>query len=636
MAIAEVRKVQIVAHGSVMMGILSSLQEEGLIHLERTSTEGPGVKPSPLEVSELEHRLHRLSSALEVLSHQVEKNIVETFFVQKPCIDRQKRNKVLTSDYLTLLIRIEQLEAEKNELFARLRFLEKERECLVPLKGLELPLSLFSLADSVEVRVGMLPNARLADMRKAAENEALWYEVISHERKRLCLLLIYPKKEKEHFGEFLQELDFAPASFTEPVIKRAGAQGSVKDVIDKIDIEIKEGKAKLDNCAREGQNLCVHREKLMLVHDVCLNEWKKIVSSRLLGATVQTFFLEGWICSSDMRKLKSKLKPYSDVIEIYSRAPRAGEDPPVVLENPRPGKPFELLTRLYGLPRHGSLDPTLSLAPFFFIFVGLCVSEAGYGLLVALMSFLYIKLAKPKDGQLQFLKLLLMLGISNVILGTLFGGWFGFPVRQLIIIDPLEDPLSFLYLSLAHGFTQVWFGTFLNMIEGIKTKQYLQPLFVQGGWLVLLPSLSLYALTGKSIWGIFSLIGAAGIVFFASPSRNPLSRFLGGLYSLYNISGYISDVLSYSRLLALGLGTSVIAMVVNALCMTALSIPWIGWLAAALIFIIGHMFNLVISVMGGFVHSMRLQYVEFFRQFYKSGGRAFRPFSLESRYVEFL
>lgn len=635
MAIAEVKKVQIVAHGSVMMRILSSLQEEGLLHLERANIEELDVKPSSFEVSELEHRLHRLSSALDFLSQREKGGLLKKIFTQKPRLDRQKRDEVLNYDYLPLLSRIEKLQSEKNELLSRIRFLEKEKEFLLPLKGLELPLRLFKLADSVEVLVGTLPPTRLGDLMKRTEEEALWHEVVSLERKKLYLLLIYPRKEKEHFGQLLKELDFIPLYFTEPVIKRAAGQGTVKDVMEKIEAEIEEWRKKADELERDGQELCLHREKLMLVYDVCLNERKKIFSSRLLGETERAFILEGWVCSSNLKKLESNLEPYSEMIEIYSREPIAGEDPPVVLENPKPSKPFELVTKLYGLPRHGSLDPTLSLAPFFFIFVGLCVSEAGYGLLVALLSFFLIKFAKPKRGLLQFLKLLMLLGISNVVLGTLFGGWFGFPLRKLMIIDPLQNPLSFLYLSLALGFIQVWFGTLLNMIEGIKNKRYLQPIFVQGGWLVLLPSLSLYGLTGNSTWGIFSLLGAAGIVFFASPSRNPLARFFGGLYSLYDISRYISDVLSYSRLLALGLGTTVIAMVVNTLCKTALAIPWIGWLAAALIFIGGHMFNLAISFLGGFVHSMRLQFVEFFRQFFKSGGKAFKPFDLESKYIEF-
>jgi V/A-type H+-transporting ATPase subunit I len=216
------------------------------------------------------------------------------------------------------------------------------------------------------------------------------------------------------------------------------------------------------------------------------------------------------------------------------------------------------------------------------------------------------------------------------------GGWFGFPVSELMVIDPLNDPLSFLILSLVLGFIQVWFGTLLKLISEVKQKKYLNAIFVQGGWLVLLPSLVLYLLTKVPVWGYVTIGGALGIILFASPNRNPVLRFFGGLYSLYDISRYLSDVLSYSRLLALGLATTVIAMVVNTLCESALGIPWIGWLFAAVIFVIGHLFNLGISFLGGFVHSMRLQFVEFFSKFFEAGGQPFKPFQLESEYTEFL
>ena len=636
MAIAEVEKVQIIAHSGVKKEILSSLQEESLVQLERADFEELELESSSVEVSELEHRLHRLSHVLGYLSRWEGKGFVKKIFAQKPQVHRQKRDEVLSFDFLPVLEKIEKLEAEQAEVLSEIRFLEKEEEFLFPLKGLDLPLKALKPTDSTEILLGSLPVSKLEDFQKKTVEEAIWCEIINRGKRSLYLLLIYPKREKDHFEQTLKELNFAPLFFTEPILNKADEQDRVKDVMEKISQEIEEKKNKLDDLEKEGQNLFVYREKLMLVYDVLLNEREKILSFRLLGETERIFYMEGWIRSADAEKLKSKLQPYSDVAEVYFREPLPDEDPPVILENPKPGKPFELVTKLYGLPQRSSFDPTLPMAPFFFLFVGLCVSEAGYGLLVALLSFFFIKFAKPKGGLLQFMKLLLFLGVSTVILGTLIGGWFGFPLRRLMVLDPLKDPLSFLYLSLALGFIQVWFGTLLNMINGIKNKIYLQSIFVQGGWLVLLPSLVLYGLTKQSIWGIFSLAGAAGIVFFAYPSRNPFARFFGGLYRLYDISRYIADILSYSRLLALGLATTVIAMVVNTLCQTALGIPWVGWLLAAFIFVGGHLFNLGISFLGGFVHSMRLQFVEFFSKFFISGGKPFKPFELESKYVEFI
>ena len=636
MSIAEVQRIHIIAHSGVKLEVLSSLQEEGVVQVEKANLEELNLMSSSAEVGKVEHLLFRLSHALTYLLQWEEKGFAERLFAQKPQLSQEKKKDLLNFEYLPVLDDVERLEAEKNELFSEIRFLEKEKESLSPLSGFELPLQSLKITDSIEILIGSIPQSQYEDFLEISEEEAVWHEVINRDKRRLHLLLIYLKKDKEPVERILKELNFSPYYLTEPVLTRADSEDTVDDIMRKIDQEIEEKKIKIEDLDKESQGLSRHSEMLMFVHDILLNEKGKVLTSGLLGETERVFYLDGWIRSSDIEKLKSRLEPFSGVIELYFRAPLPEEEPPVILENPKPGKPFELITKLYGLPRRGSFDPTLPLAPFFFLFVGLCVSEAGYGLLVALLSFLYIKFAKPKGGLRQFMKLLGLLGVSTVILGTLVGGWFGFPVRKLMVMDPLQDPLSFLYLALALGFIQVWFGTLLNLITGIKNKLYLQSICVQGGWLLLLPSLVLFLGKKGSIWGIFTLVGAAGIVFFASPSRNPFARFFGGLYSLYDISRYLADVLSYSRLLALGLATTVIAMVVNNLCQTALGIPWVGWLVAALIFVGGHLFNLGISFLGGFVHSMRLQFVEFFSKFFKSGGSPFKPFELESKFVEFI
>ncbi len=637
MAIAALQKFHLLAHSGVKMDVLSSLQEEGLIHLEEVDTKGLELRASLPEVSSIERDLARVSHGLTYLARWEKTGFVQKLISPKPQLSRRERVKALDFDYLSVLDRLERLEEEAESIESDIRFLKRENEFLLSLSGLDLPIKAFTPTESTELFLGILAAKQIEGLQRMADEEALWYEVIKREKRKLYLLLIYPLKEKEVFGQRLKELGFSPVYFTEHMLNRAGEEDRVRDVMENIDREIEEKRKRLEELEKEGQSLLVHRQKLMLVHDVLFNEREKISSSRLLGETERVFYLEGWVRSADVQKLESRLKPYSGVTEVFLHDPLPEEDPPVVLENPAPCRPFELVTRLYGLPRQKSFDPTLPMAPFFFLFVGLCVSEAGYGLLVTLLSLLFLKLARPRGGLRQFLTLMAYLGGSTAVLGALIGGWFGFPLRKLMIIDPLQDSLSFLGIALALGFIQVWFGTLLNMINGLKNKSYLQPIFVQGGWLLLLPSLVLYLYpqTRQSLWGILSLLGAAGIVFFAAPSRNPLARFFGGLYSLYDISRYLSDVLSYSRLLALGLATTVIAMVVNTLVQSVSSIPWVGWLLAAVIFSGGHLFNLAISFLGGFVHSMRLQFVEFFSKFFKAGGKPFKPFELAGKFVEF-
>lgn len=636
MAIAEVEKVQIIAHESIKMELLSLLQEEGLIQLERADFEELDLRSSSPEISSIDHELQRLSHALECLSLWEEKGFVKKILEPKPQVPLRKRMEVLHFDYLSILEKIEEIEAKKNELLSEIKFLQREKESLFPLENLDVPIKSLKPTDSTEILLGRLPLSQLEEFEERIVEEPVWYMVIDRGRRDVYLLLIYLRKEKVLIENLTRELDLTPFFFTESVMEFVDEEDRVSDVIRKIEEEIEERRKTQEELDAGGQRLVVHKEELMSVHDVLFNEREKISSSSLLGETERVFYLEGWAKSSDIRRVRKMLEPFEEFSAIHTRLPHPDEDPPVILENPLPARPFEMVTKLYGLPLRRTLDPTLWLAPFFFLFVGICVSEAGYGLLVALMSFLFIKFAKPKGGFLSFLRLLFLLGISTVILGTLIGGWFGFPVRSLMVLDPLQDPLSFLILSLVLGFIQVWFGTLLNMINGIKNRNYLQAVPVQGGWLLLLPALVLYLVTKVPLWGVLTLVGAAGVVLFSSPSRNPFARVFGGLYSLYDISRYLADVLSYSRLLALGLATSVIAMVVNTLCQTALGIPVLGWVLAVLIFIGGHLFNLGISFLGGFVHSMRLQFVEFFSKFFKSGGRPFKPFSLESKYVEFI
>jgi V/A-type H+-transporting ATPase subunit I len=636
MAISPVMKVQLLAHASIKDDLMSTLQEAGVIHIEQDARENLGLPVSAPDVSVLDHRLFKLKHAIDFLSPWTERSLAEKLAGQKPQVRLQEREQLLAGDHQGILDQVEALESEQNQQLTQIKFLEKEIEFLMPLESLDVPVRSLRSSETTAVRLGSLPNARWDELEAYAQENPLFLSLIQRDKRNSSVLLAIWKGALEEAEDELKDLGFHPLYFTEPLLKRAGEKDTVKDLVGKLRADIEAGEKHIEELQTEAKRLCRHQDELKRVYDVLLNQRNQCLSERRLGVTEEVFYLEGWVRSADEVVLQEKLAPYSDLLECALRAPLPEETYPIALENRRSWKPFEMITQLYGLPLRDTLDPTVFLAPFFFVFVGLAVSEAGYGLLVTLLCLLFIKLAKPKGGLRQFLILMMILGVSNVIFGTLVGGWFGFPIKKLLLLDPLQDPVRFLLLALALGFIQVWFGTFLELVTQFKQGNKAHAIFVQGGWLLLLPGLVLYGVTQQPYGGILALVGAAGIIFFSSPSRNPLARFFGGLYGLYGISGYLSDILSYSRLLALGLATTVIAMVVNTLCETALGIPWVGWLIAALIFVGGHLFNLAISFLGGFVHSMRLQFVEFFSKFFKSGGKPFRPYEMESKYVEFI
>lgn len=636
MGISRMEKVHVLALSSVKMPLLASLQQAGIVQLEEVPREDFGLSLPPFEISALDQILRRLKDSLDFLSHREKKGLLDKLMAQKPTLSPEVCEELRSFSYLPVLEEIERLGAEHQELLSRLKLLDKEVEFLLPLADLDLPLSHFRSDGDWEFRLGTLPRSQEEPFLKMVGENEVWHQFVRAERKHLLTLLLFLKTGEGLIEERLKDLQFSAVCFADPILDRAADGMRVVDIIDRNRREIEEIKARIVELGKESEGLTDQREILAQLYDLFSNERQKIASSGFLGETEKVVYLEGWIRAADVTKLRSVLEPYSGASELYIRPPLPEEDPPVILDNPRLVRPFEIITTLYGLPRRGSIDPTISLAPFFFIFVGLCLSEAGYGAVIILLSLLYIKFGKPKGNALRFVRLLFLLGISNIILGTLVGGWFGFPIRQLLLIDPLVEPMKFIILALGLGFIQVWLGTLLNLISGLKRKNYLQSILVQGGWLLLIPALIVYALTKLRIAGILALAGAAGVVFFAAPRRNPFARFFGGLYSLYDISKYLGDILSYTRLFALGLATGVIAMVVNTLAQTALGIPWLGWLLAGLIFLGGHTFNLAISFLGAFVHSMRLQFVEFFTRFFQPGGKPFQPFRMEGKYIDFL
>ncbi len=635
MSVSKVKRIQLLAHIASSDELLAVLQEEGLIHIEEIDIEESGLEALPSEASELDHWLYKLNQAIGILSQWQEKGLGEKLSGRKPEIQVKARRSALEFDYRRAIAEVDDLDAELGRLQGRLRFLEKERDALLPLESLSLPIRSVSSTAATDVLIGAIPGPRWEDLWTWAESEPVSVHVIRRDKRVVHVLLALWSRERERLDGALKEFSFNPQHFSETVLKRADEHDRVADVLARMVQDEQDTNRRLDELGQQGRRLAEHLDDLKKAYDVLFNEREKLESSKLLGRTHRVVFMEGWIKDEDVNRLKKRLARFADEVEYYLRDPGPDEEFPIALDNRRVWRPFELITRLYGLPKGGTLDPTVPLAPFFFVFVGLTVSEAGYGFLVALLSLLFLRLAKPKGGLRQFLVLLAILGAANVIIGTLVGGWFGFPVRRLLLLDPLADPVRFLVLALALGFVQVWFGTFLDMVSKFRRREF-APGIAKCGWLLLLPGLIAYGAFKQPLGGAVALAGAAGVIGFTSSSRNPLARFFGGLYGLYGISGYLSDILSYSRLLALGLATSVIAMVVNTLCRTAWGIPWVGWLFAALIFVGGHLFNLGISFLGGFVHSMRLQFVEFFSKFFQSGGKPFKPFALESKYIDFV
>jgi V/A-type H+-transporting ATPase subunit I len=374
------------------------------------------------------------------------------------------------------------------------------------------------------------------------------------------------------------------------------------------------------------------------------------------NATDQVVMLRGWIPESELPAVKKALASFDSSIEIVITEPGPDDTVPSHIVNPSWCLPFENLTRLYGAPKYGEIDPTPLLAPFFLIFFGMCLGDAGYGLImIGFFTWFLRKFKRMPTGFREFFKLFVLSGISAVVVGVLTGSWFGDlvdafgifsflrPLKNApVILNPMENPMTYLAISLALGIVQLMFGLGIAFYDALRKKNYMGAFADTGGWIVFLVGLLLWGGTAggflpaetASLAKTLAIAGA--VVLIATQGREKtgiISKAISGVLSLYGVTSYLGDVLSYSRLLALGLATSAVGVIINMLAGLAGSVPFVGWILALLLIVGGHIFSIAVNVLGAFVHSLRLQYVEFFSKFYTGGGRVFAPLTYNTSYV---
>ena len=428
-------------------------------------------------------------------------------------------------------------------------------------------------------------------------------------------------------------------------------EGSPTEIIGRERERWAELESRIVRAEEEAGVLAEKRDSLLLLLDHYNEQVGLGDVERHFYRTESTFLLEGWIWAVDRRGLERGLEQRFEHVELYVRPPEEGEKPPVRLENRPLSSPFEFVTTLYGRPVYREIDPTPLLAPFFIFFFALCLTDAGYGLALAAISAIIMIRFKPSGGAGKLMQLLFMGGIVTAAVGVVTGGFFGidaetFPqfMRQFIVINPLEEPMKMLNISFLLGLIHMLFGMGIRMASHFRARLIADALFDDLLWIlfiITLAPLGFRAILGGEVpagiifWSArASLAIAAGIFLSAGRRQKGIAgKFFKGLIGFYDVVGYFGDVLSYARLLALGLATSAIALAVNGIAGMVKGLPfYTGYIAAALVLVLGHGFNLAVNTLGAFVHSGRLQYLEFFGKFFTGGGREFKPFRSERRH----
>lgn len=338
--------------------------------------------------------------------------------------------------------------------------------------------------------------------------------------------------------------------------------------------------------------------------------------------------------------LQSSIEEFADQQDVIftSRAAVVADDPPIKLRNNFFARLFEPVGALYMLPKYDELDMTPFFAPFFMIFFGVCFGDAGYGMLLLLaIAFMWKRLP---TNYLDYARFGIWLGASTVVFGFLTGNMFGIELVKVKALVAFKEyfisPENMFNVAIAMGAVQILFGQVLRVFNRIKRGGSFTYGLSSIGWVILLFSISIAFLgfipgfaMGSTAFMVALAIAGVLILFFNSPGKNPFVNLGAGLYSCYEMAtGVVGDLVSYVRLFAIGLSGCIIAQVFNALAegMSG-DIPGLNWLIMTIILLIGHAMTIFISILGAFVHPVRLTFVEFYKNAeFGGGGRAFTPF----------
>ncbi len=376
----------------------------------------------------------------------------------------------------------------------------------------------------------------------------------------------------------------------------------------------------------------------------------------------RVFVITGYVPTKAAPSLTAALEhKYNAAVETED----APEDAPVMLKNKYLTEPVEGIVKTFAMPAKSEIDPTSIMAFFYYVFFGMMLSDAAYGLIMTLGCFFALKKFKSMEPDMKkTLRMFMYCGISTMFWGVMFGSYFGDVVPTVsrtffghevtippLWFEPVKDPMRMLMFSFVLGIIHLFTGLGIKLYQCIKAKDWAAAfgdcifwfMLVGGGILYLFRVdmfLSMAGITAKlpAVWGtaaaVIAGVGAVGILLFTAPKNKMGKRLAKGAYSLYGVTSWLSDILSYSRLLALGLATGVIATVFNKMG-SMFGGGVIGAVIFVIVFVVGHSLNLGINALGAYVHTNRLQFVEFFGKFFEGGGREFSPFAAHTKYYKF-
>ena len=640
MAIVKMKRLRVIAMASCREELLRQLQRLGCVEIREPESAGADwsglLERERSRLAETRAALADVNAALSAVKKYADvregmfpqrQPVTQTEFLSGTAADRARAASARVSE---LVQTASQLQAEEGRLLAK-------QASLVPWKGLDMPLELTGT-----VHTACLPSvcpaaADLGALRQAlGETACELLEISADKQQRYCLLVCHRAEEAQAL-DILRTRGFSAVSFQ-------GLTGTPAENLRRLEGELQENRGRQTETADALRKSGADWDTLRLYADRLRSDTALEEGNENLLTDGTILFFEGWAPADRLQGVGALLDHLGCAWEAED--PKADEYPdvPVRLRNNWFSRPLNMVTDMYALPVYGSLDPNPLMAPFFILFYGIMMADMGYGLLMLAMGLFLWK--KKVRGTMDYMGgLLVLCGISTFVVGALTGGFFGDFLSQLAkLIDPkstfalpylftpLTDTMAILIGSLVLGFVQILTGMVISFVKKARDGHIMDGIWDEGTWWVIFLGGGLAVLGIGNVAGYPAVLILGILMLIIGSSRNAkgfgkVTSVFGAVYN--GVTGYFSDIMSYSRLMALMLSGSIIASVFNQLGAVTGNV-----IAFVIISALGNALNFALNLLGCYVHDLRLQCLEFFNRFYESGGKPFRPLAYQTNYVE--
>ncbi|MBQ6906749.1 MAG: V-type ATP synthase subunit I [Clostridia bacterium] len=646
MALTKMKRIEIVGLNSERKQLIEYLQRYGAVDISDSRSEELATRETAPTISQLESNMAQVASAISMLPKEK-----GGLFSKRTEADAEKSGlkQGETSQMMELVRKILQMKKsiEKNE--DTISALETERDSLKKFASLDTSADTQKTRHTV-ARTGLLDGEWDAEKvwQKLAEYEITeaHFEILDATKQQTALWILYSRSEEGKMAKLFADLNFvSPKNMTDNEPQKRICE------IEQIQQELAEENAEL---AKKIADYGEARSDLELFYDKMTVRRDKYRALENVGITKNAFFIDGYVPENEGEDLKLELL-IRFTVSVELKEPQEDEDVPSAFKNNAFIAPVEGITSDYSMPSKNDIDPNPIMAIFYYFFFGMMFSDAGYGLLLmivcGILGFGNILEKKKRNTFRMFF----YCGVSTTFWGLMYGSFFGDMIATVsktfgsgklalspILVDPVQKPLSVLIMSVAFGTIHILAALVIKFYMTWRSGEKWAAVFDTGFWILVISGVSVLA-TGTAfkirivtdIGKYMAIGGAIGLVLTQGrSSKNPIMKLLNGILSLYDITSIVGDVLSYSRLMALGLATGVIASVVNVLgSLGGNSV--VGLISFIAISIFGHTLNFAINMLGAYVHTNRLQYVEFYQKFYEGGGRKYNPLGLNTKYYNF-